>query len=128
MNSPQRPIAFIMASTNHGSMLVNRFDYHTSKDGSFGVGLDLLNCSAYAPSEISLGCQLLAGRKNHFGSGVVALDCGANIGTHTIEWAKSMFGWGNIIAFEPQERIFYALAGNITLNNCFNAQAIYAAV
>lgn len=126
--STQRPIAFVMASTNHGSMLVNRFDHHTTKDGSFGVGFDLLNTSSFAPSEISLGSQLLAGRRSHFGDGVVALDCGANIGSHTIEWAKSMFGWGHIIAIEAQERIFYALAGNITLNNCFNAQAIYAAV
>lgn len=126
--NPQRPIAFVMASTNHGSMLVNRFDYHTTKEGSFGVGFQLLNSSSFDPSEISLGCQLLAGRKNHFGDGVIALDCGANIGSHTIEWAKAMFGWGSIISIEAQERIFYALAGNITLNNCFNAQAVYAAV
>jgi FkbM family methyltransferase len=39
-----------------------------------------------------------------------------------------MHGWGEVIAFEAQERIYYALAGNIALNNCFNAKAIYAAV
>ncbi len=31
-------------------------------------------------------------------------------------------------SIEAQERIFYALAGNISLNNCFNARAIHAAV
>jgi FkbM family methyltransferase len=33
-----------------------------------------------------------------------------------------------VISFEAQERIFYALAGNIIMNNCFNARAIWAAV
>jgi FkbM family methyltransferase len=124
-----RPIAFVLASTNHGSMLVNRHDYHlTENGGGFGVGHQLLNTSAFDPKEINFAVQLLMGRKHHFGDGVVAIDCGANIGVHTIEWAQAMYGWGEVIAFEAQERIFYALAGNIALNNCFNAKAILAAV
>jgi|SRR5579872_5848494 len=39
-----------------------------------------------------------------------------------------MAGWGSVIAIEAQERLFYCLAGNIALNNCFNARAIHAAV
>ncbi|HEY4171600.1 MAG TPA: FkbM family methyltransferase [Rhodopila sp.] len=62
----------------------------------------------------------------HFGDGVVALDCGAHVGIHTIEWAKLMTGWGKVIAFVAQERLFYALAGNIVINNCLNARAIHA--
>jgi FkbM family methyltransferase len=46
----------------------------------------------------------------------------------TVEWATGMTNWGQVIAIEAQERIFYALAGNITINNCFNAHAIHAAV
>src|SRR5262249_31757374 len=45
-----------------------------------------------------------------------------------IEWANRMHGWGQVIAIEAQERLFYALAGNIAINNCFNARAINAAV
>jgi FkbM family methyltransferase len=59
---------------------------------------------------------------------VVALDCGANIGVHSVEWARLMKDWGSVIAVEAQERVFYALAGNLTLQNCFNARAIWAAV
>lgn len=123
-----RPIAFILASTDHGSMMVNRHDYRLVGDGGFGVGFQLLNTSSFDHEEVSLLLQLLGQRKQHFGEGVVAIDCGANIGVHTIEWAKFMYGWGNVIAIEAQERIFYALAGNITLNNCFNARAIWSAV
>ena len=39
-----------------------------------------------------------------------------------------MSDWGKVVAFEPQERVYYALAGNITLNNCFNAVAIHSAL
>jgi FkbM family methyltransferase len=124
-----RPIAFVLASTNHGSMLVNRHDYRlTQNGGGYGVGYQLLNTSAFDPQEINFAVQLLMSRKQNFGDGVVAIDCGANIGVHTIEWAQAMHGWGEVIAFEAQERIYYALAGNITLNNCFNAKAIFAAV
>jgi hypothetical protein len=36
--------------------------------------------------------------------------------------------WGSVIAIEAQERIYYALAGNIAINNGFNAIAMHAAV
>lgn len=124
-----RPTAFVLASTNHGAMLVNRHDHHTLSDGrGYGVGHQLLETSAFDPGEVDAVLQLLEMRRAHFGDGVIALDCGANVGVHTIEWAQLMYGWGEVAAFEAQERVFYALAGNITLNNCFNARAMWAAV
>jgi len=123
-----RPVAFVLVSTDHGSMLVNRHDYRLAGNSGIGVGHQLLQKSSYDHNEVDLLLQLLEQRRQHFGDGVSAIDCGANIGVHTIEWAKLMHGWGEVIAIEAQERIFYALAGNITLNNCFNARAIWAAV
>lgn len=123
-----RPVAFVLASTDHGSMLVNRHDYRLTTNGGYGVGFQLLNTSSFDHGEVNLLLQLLEVRRQNFGEGVVALDCGANIGVHTIEWAKFMYGWGSVIAIEAQERIFYALAGNITVNNCFNARALWAAI
>jgi FkbM family methyltransferase len=75
-----------------------------------------------------MALSLLGLRRQYFGDGVTAIDCGANIGVHTIEWANRMHGWGRVIAVEAQERLFYALAGNIAINNCFNARAVHAAV
>ncbi|MBR0899189.1 FkbM family methyltransferase [Bradyrhizobium tropiciagri] len=110
-------------------MIVNRFDYQTVPDGgSFGVGFDLLETSSFSSKEVDLALSMLELRRRYFGDGVVAVDCGANIGVHTIEWARAMTGWGEVIAIEAQERVFYALAGNIALNNCFNARAMLAAV
>jgi len=129
MSRPLRPIAFVLAASDYGPLIVNRFDRYIKKDGSgFGVGYEILGSSTYASEEVALVTGLLGVRRRHFGDGVVAIDCGANIGVHTIEWAKTMTGWGSVLAIEAQERIFYALAGNIAINNCFNATAIHAAV
>ena len=124
----KRPVAFVLTATNHGSMLVNRNDFHTTPNGGYGVGYQLFKNSSFDPFEIDFALQLLEIRKSQYGEGVVAIDCGANIGAHTVEWAKLMYGWGEVLAIEAQERVFYALAGNITMNNCFNARAIWAAV
>jgi FkbM family methyltransferase len=130
MPNPPRKIAFIMAATDHGTLIVNRFDQHFVEElnGAYGVGYQLLDTASYDASEVDLLLKLLDLRREHHGDGVVAVDCGANIGVHTIEWAKRMTEWGVVLAFEAQERIYYALAGNIAINNCFNARAIHAAV
>jgi len=129
MAPPPRPIAFILASTDHGTMILNRFDRAVADNGEpFGVGYRLLSGSSYEPDEAALVARLLDARRENFGDGVNALDIGANIGVVTIEWSKHMTGWGQVLAFEAQERLFHALCGNIAINNCFNARAIFAAV
>jgi FkbM family methyltransferase len=124
-----RKLAFVLASSKHGTMIVNRFDYRmVNAEQGFGVGLQILETAAFDPDEVKMALDVLNLRRRHHGDGVVAIDCGANIGVHTVEWANAMTGWGSVLAIEAQERIFYALAGNITINNCFNAFAIHAAV
>jgi FkbM family methyltransferase len=129
MRNVGRKLGFVLAACNHGTMIVNRFDYRMSEPGrGIGVGFQLLEAGAYDPVEVELALQLIEARRRFHGDGVVALDCGANIGVHAIEWATAMTGWGSVIAIEAQERIYYALAGNIAINNCFNAIAMHAVI
>ena len=129
MATRPRKIAFVTAATDHGTLIVNRFDRHVTEAGiGFGAGFQLLESASYDPDEVNLLLGLLDLRRRHYGDGVIAVDCGANVGVHTIEWAKHMTGWGVVLAIEAQERIYYALAGNVAINNCFNARAIHAAV
>jgi FkbM family methyltransferase len=129
MRNVGRRLAFVLAASNHGTMIINRFDYRMSApDAGIGVGYQLLEAGAFDPLEVELALQLIEARRRCHGDGVVAIDCGANIGVHTVEWATAMTGWGSVIAIEAQERIYYALAGNIAINNCFNAIAMHAAV
>ncbi len=124
----RRKIGFVLAASNHGPMIVDRFDRHYVAGGLIGVGGNILENGTFDPEEIELVLSLLRYRRRYFGDGVIVVDCGANIGVHTIECAMEMTGWGSVLAIEAQERLFYALAGNIALNNCFNASAMNAAV
>ncbi len=129
MRNVGRKLAFVLAATNHGSMIVNRLDQRMlDTDRGYGVGYQLLESGSYETLEVELSTQLLELRRRYHGDGVLAVDGGANIGVHTIEWATAMTGWGSVMAVEPQERLYYALAGNIALNNCFNAVAMQAAL
>ncbi len=129
MRNPIRKVAFVITATDHGTMILNRFDYHlVAANKAYGVGFSLLEGASFNPDEVDLVLTLLDLRRKYFGDGVVAIDCGANVGVHSIEWAKRMTGWGSVVAIESQERIYYALAGNIAINNCFNCRAIHAAV
>jgi FkbM family methyltransferase len=124
-----RKLAFVLAASDHGSMIVSRLDYcMTSPTSGFGVGYQVLERGAFDPSEVSMAVSVLNLRRQYFKDGVFAIDCGANIGIHTVEWAKCMTGWGWVLAIEAQERIYYALAGNIAINNCFNAAALNAVI
>lgn len=123
------PLPFILAATDQGALIVSRLDFHRlpGTDDGYGVGASLLNEGAYDREEIRVFLQVLMTRRAMYGDGVVAVDCGANIGVHTTCFARVMQGWGSVIAIEAQERVFYALCGNIALGNFFNARAIWAA-
>lgn len=125
----RRPAPFVLVSSGHGTLIVNRNDYQMVNDESgYGLGFQIFNTSYFDPEEVDTVLTMLNLRKHYFGEGVFGIDCGANIGIHTIEWARHMATWGKVIAFEAQERIYYALAGNVAINNCFNAKVVYAAV
>ncbi|HEG2580765.1 TPA: FkbM family methyltransferase [Campylobacter lari] len=123
-----RPLPFILASTDIGTIILNHLDQNSTQYGSYGVGYQFLHTSNFDKEEIDFGIELFKLKKQYTNAPLIILDCGANIGAHTIKWAKELTGWGEIIAFEAQERIYYALAGNIAINNCFNAKAIHSAV
>ena len=128
-----RPQVFNLISTDHGTMIINRNDFKVEVNtdgqrGACGVGFQLLTTGNYESLEINFCKHILRRKFELCGKGIVAIDCGANIGIHTIEYAKLLNGVGRVISFEPQEPIYYALCGNIALNNCFNVRAYNVAV
>jgi FkbM family methyltransferase len=128
-NRQPKKNAFVTLATDYGQMIVNRFDFNRAPDGGiYGVGHCLLETSAFDPQEINQMMQLLDLQRQIRGVGVVMLDGGANIGVHSLAAGRAMQGWGSVIAFEAQERVFYALAGNIAMNNLFNVQVKWNAL
>lgn len=111
---------FQLMETNHGKLIVNKFD---ELSPLWGVGSQIMRRGYYDMPEINLTKKILLECRKQSGDGVVALDCGANIGVHSVEWGKLMDGWGFVYSFEAQTPIYYALCGSLILNSCFNVDA-----
>ena len=111
-------------------MIVNRFDeYRLADNSGFGVGFQLFDNGVLRSRATSRCCS----RSSICAAATTATASSPSIaapisGSIAVEWAKHMTGWGVVVAIEAQERIYYALAGNLAINNCFNARAIHAAV
>ncbi|RUT24110.1 FkbM family methyltransferase, partial [Asaia sp. W19] len=104
MRSPppmtSRKTAFILANADHGTMIVNRLDFNRNESASlsYGVGYSLLEEGCYDPNDVRCLKSILSVLRQLRGDGIMALDVGANIGVHTLEWARHMTGWGSVLA------------------------------
>lgn len=121
-----RSLPFVLAATDQGTFIVNYRDGRLSDDKNrgIGIGFQLLAQGEAEREEVEILAQMLHERRQMFGDGVVAVDCGANIGVFSCVWAREMTGWGSVVAIEAQPRLFYALCGNIALGNYLNARAL----
>jgi FkbM family methyltransferase len=88
-------------------------------DAFIGRSLDLYG--EWCDDEVHILGQILA-------PGAVAVDVGANIGTHTVGFARSVGPKGLVIAFEPQRLVFQTLCGNVALNGLTNVSTLHAAL
>jgi FkbM family methyltransferase len=61
------------------------------------------------------------------GPGSVAVEVGANIGTHTLVLARSVGPTGFVYAYEAQRVVFQSLCANLALNSIVNVDARHAA-
>lgn len=122
-------VPFVLAATREGPMIVSRLDYTPNQKGGWGVGSEYLTTGEYDRIDVDFLLQVLTARHELYGDGLVVIDGGANIGAYTVPLAKHIEQWdGAVIAYEPQERVYYALCGNIALNNLFNVQAMQSAL
>jgi FkbM family methyltransferase len=60
--------------------------------------------------------------------GAIAVEVGANIGTHTVVLARAAGPSGWVVAYEPQRMVFQTLCANLALNTITNVDARSAAV
>lgn len=101
------PEAFKMVYCRYGRML------YPAKDLYVGKSLGLYG--EFSEGEAAVFKALA-------GPGDVIVDIGANIGAHTVLFARIAGGGGAVLAFEPQPMLFQALNANLALNNIFNVK------
>ena len=97
----------------HGPMMFFANDTH--------IGRSLDTYGELSEPEIELFRQYLR-------PGMVAVDIGANIGTHAVGFAQGVGAGGRVFAFEPQRVLHQILCGNLALNGCRNVVAEHKAL
>lgn len=113
-------ISYVLGATTSGPMIMCRWD-------TAGVANELLGTSKHEQDEIDQVLNILTQLHKLYGDFDI-VDGGANVGCWTIQLAKACKGWGTVYSFEPQKRLYLALAGNVALNNCHNVQPYMAAL
>jgi FkbM family methyltransferase len=91
---------------------------YLTRDEHIGRALDLYG--EWAEAELLLLGALLK-------PGQVAVDVGANIGTHAVFFAQAVGLSGAVLAFEPQRALHQLLCANLALNAHFHVRALHAA-
>ena len=125
----KRSVNFVLASTDQGTFIVNHNDYNLdAQNNRYGVGWNLFDHSSWEKETLDLTCQLLTERWKQKKVDMTILDCGANIGVHSVHWARHCYGWGRVKAYEAQPTIFHALAGNSVINNLLNIEPYNLAI
>jgi FkbM family methyltransferase len=115
MPAPKRLIEnghMAVKACRHGTMM---FNVH---DRFIGRALDLYG--EWCEAELRAVAPLLE-------PGCTVIDVGANIGTHTLAFSKSVGPNGRVIAFEPQRIVHQILCGNVALNSLTNVVILNAA-
>lgn len=97
----------------HGRMLYNVNDIY--------IGRSLELYGEYSEGEMEILRQVLR-------PGDVVMDIGANIGTHTVFFARVVGPGGAVLAFEPQRLVFQTLCANVALNSLVNVWCHNAAI
>ena len=95
----------------HGAMM------YLPADLFVGRSLDLYG--EFSEGEVALFAQILK-------PGMFVVDVGANIGAHTIFFAKAVGPGGRVVAVEPQRILYQILCGNLALNAIGNTFAQHA--
>ena len=85
----------------HGSFLSLRSDQY--------IGRSLAEYGEWGEGEITFLSQLLR-------PGDVVIDAGANVGTHSVAFARKVGPRGRVYAFEPQPVIHQILSANVVIN------------
>jgi FkbM family methyltransferase len=102
-----------LQQSRHGLVLYNANDTY--------VGRSFELYGEFSEGEVQLFQQILR-------PGDVVVDAGANIGAHTLVFAKAVGPSGAIFAFEPQRLLFQTLCANMALNSLTNVSCFQAAL
>jgi len=98
-----------LKSCRYGTMIFNINDRY--------VGRSLDAYAEFSEGEVEMFRQIVR-------AGDIVLDIGANIGTHTLFFARQVGPVGEVVAVEPQRIVFQTLCANMALNSVTNVRCL----
>src|ERR1700742_1039122 len=96
-----------LKQARYGTLLYNINDLYV------GRSIDLYG--EFSQLEVVLFDQIIR-------PGDFIVDAGANIGSHTLFFARKVGPTGHVLAFEPQRIVFQTLCANMALNSIVNVE------
>ena len=102
-----------LVEARHGYVLYNVNDRY--------IGRIVEHYGEWSPGETALFGRFC--RPGHY-----VVDVGANIGTHTLAFARLVGRAGRVFAFEPQRMMVQVLAANVALNSLTNVHTYHLGV
>jgi FkbM family methyltransferase len=106
----QRPIMLARRLAGRGSQArVKRRGITWQLDLAEGIDFSIYLLGAFEPATIRAYSRLVR-------PGMIVLDIGANVGAHTLHFARLVGPEGRVIAFEPTDWAFAKLHANLALN------------
>ena len=96
----------------HGAFIVNR------NDAIVGRSLEIYG--EWCEGEVETLLQIIE-------TGDIVIDVGANVGSHTLPFARKVGDQGGVLAIEPQRLVHQTLCGNVALNGLNNVVCVIAA-
>lgn len=111
----------ILIENGHQRLVRGRHGYVLYNRNDVVIGRLIELYGEYFESEVDIFRRFLS-------AGDVAMDIGANIGTHVLAMARLVGARGAVFAFEPQRIVFQTLCANMALNSLDNVYCVNAAV
>lgn len=115
------PEARVLLEEGHQRLIKARHGYVLYNRNDTVIGRSIEMYGEYFESEVNVFRRFVE-------AGDVALDIGANIGTHTLALARLTGAQGFVQAFEPQRLVFQTLCANMALNSLTNVHCVNAVV
>lgn len=109
----------VLVQTDHGLMIVNRFDVNHEQ---VGQGQWLLDHGSVASVEAWHCIQALSSNP-----APLIIDIGSNIGNF-MTWMARAYPKGRVYAIEPQRSVFQIMTGNVAINNLYNVYTYNCAI
>ena len=119
-HSLQSTLTRIIDTEGFNAVVKAKYGYLTYNKNDVYIGKSIEKYGEFSEFEVGLFRQICRDRD-------IAIEVGANIGSHTLPIAQMVGPQGRVYAFEPQRIVFQTLCANMAINSITNVECFQVA-